>query len=329
MEHEDELLVARGDVEVRLATRHTEARDALALLDAGERRAGGPLVDEAEQQRLERFASGEAPPEGWRCVLARQGSAIVGYGALVFAPSGSGTVRGDAAVGHEHEPTEPVLRALLAGLSRLAGEQPGATRVVVWVRHVHERDHAFAEAEGFVVERRLGVLGRSLDDGRDLRSAAEVDADTSVSVRGYRPDLDDEGVVDVLAAAYHGTDEAGWDLAQFRERRDLPWFRPEDLLVAEDRDGRIDGLVWLKRRGDDVGEVYNLAIHPRAQGQRLGGHLLSRALSHLRTGCREVVLWVDLANDRAVRLYRTHGFDTLWEDVALMRPAGAPVERRR
>ena len=31
------------------------------------------------------------------------------------------------------------------------------------------------------------------------------------------------------------------------------------------------------------------------------------------------MLWVDLANERAVRLYAAHGFRLQWEDVAFSR----------
>jgi mycothiol synthase len=208
----------------------------------------------------------------------------------------------------------PVLGALLAGLEGL-GWQHLAGRLQVWVRHAQPADVVCATDEGYGVDRRLGVLGRWLDT--PLPDRTEV---AGTTVRPYRPDSDDEGVVDVLAAAYAGTADGGWDLARFRERRGLPWFRPEDLLVAQDDDGWIAGVHWLKRRGAEVGEVYNLAIHPRAQGRGLGAVLLAAGLHQLaEVGCRDALLWVDLANERAVRLYISQGFTTRWEDVAFAR----------
>ncbi len=91
-------------------------------------------------------------------------------------------------------------------------------------------------------------------------------------------------------------------------------------MIAEDADGRVLGLHWLKRRSASVGEVHNLAIHPDGQGRGLGPLLLRAGLDHLAaTGCDEVVLWVDRANERAVRLYTSLGFVTRWDDVALAR----------
>jgi len=75
----------------------------------------------------------------------------------------------------------------------------------------------------------------------------------------------------------------------------------------------------MKRRGDGVGEVYNLAVDPAAQGRGLGPLLLDAGLAHLfATGMRDVVLWVDATNTRALALYRSRGFTHRWDDVSLV-----------
>jgi mycothiol synthase len=289
-----------------------DAAGVLADLAAEEEAVGVPLVDEAERLRLERLASDGARPTGWTPTVVHLVGEVVGYGAVLVDEDGV-AARGDAAVIGRGAEVD-ALPALLSSLAE-AAETAGATRVQVWVRRAGESEFAAARAAGFDVERRLGVLGRDLDEETALGGAPD-----GVEVRSYRPDDDDEAVVAVLAAAYEGTDEAGWDLARFRERRDWPWFRAEDLLVAELEDARLGGIHWLKRRGDGAGEVYNLAVHPDAQGRGLGPVLLHAGLEHLRRiGCHEVLLWVDLANDRAVRLYTSQGFATRWEDVALAR----------
>jgi mycothiol synthase len=241
--------------------------------------------------------------------VAERGSSPVGYGGLVLGDDG-GRATGDVAV---IEGGAPVRRALLEGL-----EAEGADRPQIWMRHLDDDEIDAVGALGYRVERRLGVLGRDLDDLEPAPAAGQA------RIRPYRPGEDDDAVVEVLSAAYVGTDEAGWDHAQLRGRRDLPWFRAEDLLLGElpgDDDGEwVGGLHWLKRRGPGVGEVYNLAIHPEAQGAGLGGLLLHAGLEHLqRIGCAEVILWVDLDNGRAVDLYTSQGFVTRWQDVAVGR----------
>jgi mycothiol synthase len=313
-DHHD-VIATRDDVVARVLSGDDGVEDAIALLDRAEADLEVPLVDEAERQRLTELATGDTErPSHWHSLLARRGDRAVGYAGALLPTAPGLTATGDIAVLREGEPCTPVLGALLAGLEGL-GWQHLAGRLQVWVRHAQPSDVVCATDEGYGVDRRLGVLGRWLD--RPLPDGAEV---VGTAVRAYRPDVDDAGVVEVLAAAYAGTADGGWDLARFRGRRGLSWFRAEDLLVAQDDDGWIAGIHWLKRRSEDVGEVYNLAIHPRAQGRGLGGVLLAAGLRHLaEVGCRDALLWVDLANERAVRLYISQGFTTRWEDVAFAR----------
>jgi mycothiol synthase len=113
-------------------------------------------------------------------------------------------------------------------------------------------------------------------------------------------------------------------MERFASRAAAPWFRHEDLLVAHDDRGRIVGVHWTKRRSADVGEVYNLAVHPDARGKGVGAALLAAGFAHLAAaGMLDVLLWVDLANERALRLYVAHGFTLRWEDVLLRRTTAA------
>jgi mycothiol synthase len=113
---------------------------------------------------------------------------------------------------------------------------------------------------------------------------------------------------------------AGWYADGFAVLCAAPWFRAEDLLLLESTasDGALLGLHWMKRRSAGVGEVYNLAVDPDAQGRGYGPLLLDAGLAHLvAVGSREVVLWVDAANPRALELYRSRGFTPRWDDVSL------------
>lgn len=295
------------DVEV---VEHVGASEPLALLDAAEAAHPVPLVDETERERLEVLAGGEIErPAGWRSWLARRAGRSVGYAALVLGGgAGRPEPSGDIAVPRSVRDD----RAVVAALLDRVGQEVAASRLTatVWLRDADEADVEVAVDRGATVRRRLGVLGRHLD--------AAPDVPDGPTIRSFRPDVDDPAVVDVLDAAYAGTDDGGWTLERFRERRGSDWFDPADLLLAVDDDGSVLGLHWLKRRDPVTGEVYNLAVHPRAQGRSAGPRLLAAGLAHLHAaGCREVLLWVDLANERAVRLYRGQGFTTRWVDVAL------------
>lgn len=290
--------------------------DAVVLLDRAEEAAGVPLVDESERHRLQELAQSRLERPGhWHSVLARRGRAAVGYAGIVLDGDGA-PASADVALDRSSTPCAPVLAVLLESLRTLATEH-GADRLRIWLRHATAPDVSCAANDGFFIDRRLGVLGVDLTEPPVVSAPPD-----GVDIRPFEEDDADE-VVDVLASAYEGTPDAGWDRAQFDSRRDMPWYRDEDLLVAV-RDGHIEGIHWTKRRGARVGEVYNLAVRPAAHGNRLGGALLEAGLRHLyEVGCRRVLLWVDLSNERALRLYVSHGFSTQWEDLALGRTLAA------
>jgi mycothiol synthase len=312
-------------------------RAVIAAIDAEEARGAVPMVDESERHRLERAADGVATPTGWVALVLRDPDGHVrGYAAAGPPDPGGGPTVGDAAPlardGGDDTWTR-VLPALLDGLARRVADvhghghgAHGGPPLQVWVRNVALDDLGPVRDAGVTLERRLGILGRRLDAPVEVPDPAP-----GTVVRAYRGDADDAEVVAVLAAAYEGTGDGGWTSERFRERRRLPWFRAEDLLLAVDDDGSVGGLHWLKRRDATTGEVYNLAVHPRAQGRRLGPALLGAGLAHLRAvGCEDVLLWVDMANERAVALYASQGFTTRWEDVALRLdgPIEAPTGTR-
>jgi len=306
-----------GDVEVVVLDGDDHLHEVVSLLGDAERAAGLPLVDESEHERLTALADGGQRPASWHSALLRRGGEAVAYTAVVASPAAD-LGSGDVAVRRPIRDAERVTaRALTTARDLAAGL--GLGHVQVWMRAVGPAEHDAAASAGFRVERRLSVLGRALpsDDSEGAAALERLKA-AGTTVRGYVPDRDDTEVVAVLAAAYEGTEDGGWDLARFRERRSWSWFRPEDLLVAADPDGTLAGLHWLKRRGAGSGEVYNLAVHPGSQGRGVGPALLHAGLAHLEErGCHEVVLWVDAANQRAVHLYRRHGFATRWEDIAV------------
>jgi mycothiol synthase len=308
-----DVLVQFEDVSARLLRGSADLADALDILDEAERRAGAPLVDEAERTRLEVAVAGDRDlEEHHHAVLAHREGACIGYAGLVI-PAGDTHGVGDLALQDGVERCSDVLRALLEAIDVVA-RQHDAHGTEMWIRQARSDDVVAAVAAGYAVHRRLAVLGRSLED-----VPATADAHDDVTIRSATA-ADVDEVVDVLAAAYAGAPEDGWDRDRFEQHAAGAWFRFEDLLVAEAADGGLLGVHWTKRRDDTTGEVYNLAVAPSGQGRRIGRRLLDAGLRHLaEIGCDEALLWVDLANEAAVRLYVTAGFTTRWEDVALLR----------
>jgi mycothiol synthase len=64
--------------------------------------------------------------------------------------------------------------------------------------------------------------------------------------------------------------------------------------------------VWTKQHGGGVGEVFAIAVRPRAAGRGLGRNLVLTGFADLagRGGCSVGMLWADDANAPAIGLYR-------------------------
>lgn len=310
-----ELVVRREGVAVEVLGGDTGVDEAIELLDRAEADVGAPLVDEAERSRLQALADADGDTAAhWHPLLATVDGEPAGYAGIVLPFSADGRARSDLAPDRRRTSCDPTVTALFAGLDEVA-RRHGAGPLAVWIRHATASDEACARSEGFEVDRRLAVMGRTAAD------APEPELPDAVNIRSYQ-DQDEDHVVAVLREAYEGTPDGGWDHEGFRERRAYDWFDPRDLLVADDGRG-IAGIHWTKRRGDGVGEVYNLAVADRARGTGLGRALLRAGLRHLHDrGCHEVILWVDRANEPAVSLYTSEGFAERWVDVAFTRDPG-------
>lgn len=316
------LLLTRGPVSVHLLSTAQEGKEAVALLDEAESHVQAPLVDEAERERLDGLAAGEAPEAPhWHPILALRNGRPVGYAGVVLPEGGTGerTANADLALDRAREGCGDAVSGLLDGLRDLALRHR-AKDLVVWVRHAGPDDVECASAAGFGVERRLLVLGRVLSDQRGDRGDqfGEVRLPEGVRLRDYRPGPDDDALLGVLNAAFDGTVDGNWDHDRLAHRRSFDWFDPADVLLAETPEGDVAGVHWTKRRSQHLGEVYVLAVAPRFQGTGLGRALLRAGLRHLHgRGMREVLLWVDEVNEAAIGLYRSEDFSPRWTDVAL------------
>lgn len=79
-------------------------------------------------------------------------------------------------------------------------------------------------------------------------------------------------------------------------------------FVAVDAGGRVLGYGGMLPSGDE-GEILDLAVHPDARRQGLGGALLDALLAEAsRRGLRCIALEVRVSNLGAIALYRSRGF---------------------
>lgn len=178
--------------------------------------------------------------------------------------------------------------------------------VTAWSHGNHPAAASLAGRLGFEAVRELWLMRRPAG----ALPAASVPA--GYEIRPFRPGSDESGFLAVNAAAFAAHPEQGsLDVRGLERRMAQPWFDPAGFLVAE-RDGRVVGFHWTKVH-DEVtpayGEVYVIGVDPSTQGSGLGKALLVAGLAHLAgRGLDEVVLYVEGANEGAIRLYSAYGF---------------------
>jgi ribosomal-protein-alanine N-acetyltransferase len=101
------------------------------------------------------------------------------------------------------------------------------------------------------------------------------------------------------------------------------------VVVAEGTEGVlgwIAGFAWLRGR-EPWGRVYALAVHPDAQGRKLGALLLQQMIDALhKAGAGRTFLEVRPDNYAAIRLYEKAGFVTCQQLPNYYGP-GRPAQR--
>ncbi|MEX0592081.1 MAG: GNAT family N-acetyltransferase [Nitriliruptoraceae bacterium] len=294
-----------------------------------------PAVDEAEGRRLSTLMAGSAVGAQWKAwvALADGDDQIAGYLGARRSPGPDSSLDVELAVERTGDRSGRVVTALLGRLRSWLGDEAGsgAAAVGIWVRQVDDVLDSVMRDTGGLVDRHLGVMALTVAASPGNWDDQATEDPASIVIRPSDDSEDDiAAVVAVLAAAYDGTAEAGWDRTRFDQHAAAEWFDPRDLLVAVrigDRDGdrggngQVVGVHWTKRRSATVGEVYNLAVDPEVAGRGLGRRLLAAGIGRLQhRGCDAVMLWVDLSNRPAVRLYEDAGFILVATDVRYVLP---------
>ena len=187
--------------------------------------------------------------------------------------------------------------------------------VLVWAHGDLPAARALAARAGLTVQRELWQLARDLPPAQPVPPPPAVP--DGVVVRPFVVGQDDDAWLAVNARAFAEHPEQGrMTAADLSARQHEPWFRADDLLLAE-HDGRLLAFAWMKvEPGDDTGELYVLGVDPAAQGIGLGRYFTARTLHHLAArGLRRVLLYTEATNAAAVRTYTAAGFRRSRADV--------------
>jgi mycothiol synthase len=197
---------------------------------------------------------------------------------------------------------------------------PQGRHVDAWSHGDHPGAARLAELFGVPRERELVIMRRPLS------GLGPVQVPEGVEIRSFQPG-DEQALLDVNASAFaHHPEQGHMTLEDFRERTSESWFDPAGLFLAVPADGGQDsdlppllGFHWTKVHRDEdppYGEVYVVAVNPKAAGRGLGTVLTGVGLQHLKDqGLDSVVLYVDGDNDPAIAVYTGQGFEVQRTEV--------------
>lgn len=198
------------------------------------------------------------------------------------------------------------------GTALAAEAAPAGLQVDAWSHCDHPGAARLAENFGVPRERDLVIMRRRLSD------LPPVSVPDGVHIRSFRTG-DEPALLDVNSTAFaHHPEQGHMTLADFRERAGESWFDPAGLLLAvpsdpASGDPHLLGFHWTKEhRGEDppYGEVYVVAVNPKAAGRGLGTVLTAAGLQHLADrGLGSVLLYVDGDNAPAIAVYTRQGFE--------------------
>jgi ribosomal protein S18 acetylase RimI-like enzyme len=214
--------------------------------------------------------------------------------------------------------SEEAGRALVAGLLRHmpaghARRRIESQSIVFDTRGV---DGAFAEA-GFARQVRCYMMA----DATESHSASALRSSGRISIRSWR-DGDYGRVAEIIYLAYKGTPDVVANTG-YRTRdgcadlldalTDSAWcgsFDPALTRVAVDEaTGRMCGAAVCSRVSASTAHLGQVSVLPAYQGRGVGRALVEGAVAGAReAGLHRVSLAVTLANERALRLYRSCGF---------------------
>ncbi len=207
----------------------------------------------------------------------------------------------------------PDARGQGVGTALAAAAMPAGRKVEAWSHADHPAAARIAERFGLARERELKIMRRSL-----LEDLEPVQVPDGVRIRGFEAG-DEDALLEVNASAFaHHPEQGGMTHEDFTERTSESWFDPAGLLLAVPADDdsdlpRLLGFHWTKVHSDEeppYGEVYVVAVNPKAAGRGLGTVLTAAGLEYLRDRHLEsVLLYVDGDNDPAIKVYANLGFE--------------------
>ncbi|HWU31850.1 MAG TPA: mycothiol synthase, partial [Marmoricola sp.] len=143
-------------------------------------------------------------------------------------------------------------------------------RVEAWSHADHPAAARIAARFGLPRERDLRIMSRPTSDPVEIMAMP-----AGIGIRTFTPE-DEEALLAINAHAFATHPEQGhMSVEDFRERTSETWFDPFGLFLAVSVDdpSEVLGFHWTKVHRDEkppYGEVYVVAVSPKAAGKGLG-----------------------------------------------------------
>ena len=135
----------------------------------------------------------------------------------------------------------------------------------------------------------------------------EMELNESIHIRPYLEVTDQEALVDIFSNAFGDLREESIELIHYNTMSE-----GRVLWVAE-LDGGVVGTVTSSKDGNAL-TISALAVHPDNQGQGIGTTLLNWVKDFaMRSGNSNIMLDVELENERALAVYEKAGFTKLMQ----------------
>ena len=272
-----------------------------SLIDAVSAADGHPAL--SDHLRLD-LDSGGGP--GFAGLIVREPGSDVPY-AYAQISRGNESSALEIVVHPNHRHDLPAISGDLVRHALAVTTEDGDDPLNWWVHEPTAVEETLAADAGMHHDRTLLQMRRPLPTDR------AVTAET----RAFVPGSDETAWLEVnnRAFAHHG-EQGGWTMETLRQRENEPWFDPEGLRIHE-RDGRMAAFCWTKVHppvtpgGQELGEIYVIAVDPDFHGSGLGTQLTLAGLEHLaQRGISTGLLYVDASNTTAVAMYESLGFET-------------------
>lgn len=193
-------------------------------------------------------------------------------------------------------------------LVKFAMDRLQDSRLRLWAHGELASAHALAAKLGFSKARELWQMRRSL-----YAELPKVDLPKGQIVSTFQVGQDEAAWLDLNAKVFAAHPEQGrLERSDLEIRIQEKWFDPAGFFISRNSVGELTGYNWTKIHTDGplrIGEIYVLGVSPTERGTGLGKALAITGLDYLRAqGLSAAMLYVDLSNHSAIKLYESIGF---------------------